>query len=246
MWCRADVAVSSPCTQAKAPLARPVPLVCCGCSKSPRRALHPLEHRVVSSLARPPARFHTLSLSRPCLPFCKAASAPPLAPGLGLHPGLPLAIGSARMSFGSSSVTSAPQAPSPANSTSRNSTRGSVVSVASSSAASARRPRNSIVSSALVGQLPAANADTHVTVLQTGGTIDKVWFANVCVIRLSYTCSHSLAHVQDYPKTKGGYSFEIGAAAVKRVLRVLRVPAAFTVDVRTVCRKDSQDITEKV
>ena len=52
--------------------------------------------------------------------------------------------------------------------------------------------------------------------------------------------------MQDYPKTKGGYSFEIGAAAVKRVLRVLRVPAAFTVDVRTVCRKDSQDITEKV
>ncbi len=56
--------------------------------------------------------------------------------------------------------------------------------------------------------------------LQTGGTIDK-----------------------DYPRTTGGYAFEIGDAAAARVLG--RVDPSFDYDVVTVARKDSLDLTDE-
>lgn len=59
-----------------------------------------------------------------------------------------------------------------------------------------------------------------VTFIQAGGTIDK-----------------------DYPKAVGGYCFEIGEPAVKRILR--RVNPNFGFEVVTVLRKDSLDITEE-
>ncbi|XP_069116024.1 probable L-asparaginase periplasmic [Argopecten irradians] len=59
-----------------------------------------------------------------------------------------------------------------------------------------------------------------VLVLQTGGTIDKC-----------------------YPKTILGYSFEIGEPAVSRVLD--RAKSTLTVEIKTVCRVDSQDISQE-
>ena len=55
--------------------------------------------------------------------------------------------------------------------------------------------------------------------IQTGGTIDK-----------------------DYPKATGGYAFEIGEPAVKRILQ--RVNPNFDFEVISVLTKDSLDITE--
>ena len=55
--------------------------------------------------------------------------------------------------------------------------------------------------------------------MQTGGTIDK-----------------------DYPRMLKGYAFEIGDAAVKRVLR--RVHMNFVALYRSACRKDSTQITD--
>jgi L-asparaginase len=54
--------------------------------------------------------------------------------------------------------------------------------------------------------------------IQTGGTIDK-----------------------DYPKTTGGYAFEIGESAVKRVLQ--RINANFDFEVISLVKKDSLDLT---
>jgi len=58
-----------------------------------------------------------------------------------------------------------------------------------------------------------------ITFIQTGGTIDK-----------------------DYPKTIGGYAFEISEPAVIRILEKLN--PSFEYEIISVCRKDSQDITE--
>ncbi len=55
--------------------------------------------------------------------------------------------------------------------------------------------------------------------MQTGGTIDK-----------------------DYPKATGGYAFEIGEPAAKRILQ--KVSPNFDFEVISVLSKDSQDITE--
>lgn len=65
---------------------------------------------------------------------------------------------------------------------------------------------------------PRVDDRMHITFLQTGGTIDK-----------------------DYPRMVGGYAFEICDPAVGRILH--SVPASFTHDVHTVCRKDSTEIT---
>ena len=56
--------------------------------------------------------------------------------------------------------------------------------------------------------------------IQTGGTIDK-----------------------DYPKTTGGYAFEIGESAAKRILQ--RINPSFDFEIVSILRKDSLDITEE-
>lgn len=58
----------------------------------------------------------------------------------------------------------------------------------------------------------------HITFIQTGGTIDK-----------------------DYPRTSGGYAFEFGEPATKRILQKLQ--PSFDFEVVTLCQKDSQEIT---
>jgi L-asparaginase len=55
--------------------------------------------------------------------------------------------------------------------------------------------------------------------LQTGGTIDK-----------------------DYPRTTKGYAFEITTPAVERILP--RINPTFEYEIKTVLRKDSQEITD--
>jgi len=59
-----------------------------------------------------------------------------------------------------------------------------------------------------------------ITFIQTGGTIDK-----------------------DYPKAIKGYAFEISEPAVKRIIEKLN--PNFEYEIITVCRKDSQDITDE-
>ncbi|MDK2413803.1 hypothetical protein QHH03_32430, partial [Aphanizomenon sp. 202] len=59
----------------------------------------------------------------------------------------------------------------------------------------------------------------EILILQMGGTIDK-----------------------DYPKTKAGYSFEVGEPAVRRILSRLRPSRSIITKIETVCRKDSQDV----
>jgi L-asparaginase len=56
--------------------------------------------------------------------------------------------------------------------------------------------------------------------IQTGGTIDK-----------------------DYPNATGGYAFEIGEPAVKRILK--RANPNFDFEIVSILRKDSLDITEE-
>ena len=55
--------------------------------------------------------------------------------------------------------------------------------------------------------------------IQMGGTIDKT-----------------------YPKTKNGYSFEIGDPAFQKILAKIRPGLAFKYKTKTVCQKDSQEI----
>ena len=55
--------------------------------------------------------------------------------------------------------------------------------------------------------------------IQTGGTIDK-----------------------DYPRESGGYAFEIGEPAVKRILN--RINPNFDFEIISILKKDSLDITE--
>lgn len=61
----------------------------------------------------------------------------------------------------------------------------------------------------------------EILILQMGGTIDK-----------------------DYPRTRGGYAFEVGEPAVRRVLARLRPARSIITKYDTVCRKDSLDITD--
>lgn len=58
----------------------------------------------------------------------------------------------------------------------------------------------------------------NITFIQTGGTIDK-----------------------DYPKNIGGWAFEIGEAAVIRILE--KLSPSFQFEVLSLLRKDSQEIT---
>jgi len=58
--------------------------------------------------------------------------------------------------------------------------------------------------------------------IQMGGTIDKT-----------------------YPKTKNGYSFEIGEPAFQKILDKVRPSLAFKFKSKTVCQKDSQEIDSK-
>jgi len=64
---------------------------------------------------------------------------------------------------------------------------------------------------------PRVDDRMHITFLQTGGVIDK-----------------------DFPKATGGYNLEICESAVTRILQ--NIPAGFTHDVHTVCRKEASDI----
>lgn len=59
----------------------------------------------------------------------------------------------------------------------------------------------------------------HILFIQTGGTIDK-----------------------DYPKSSGGYAFEFGEPAVRRILD--RLNPSFTYDIITAFQKDSQEILQ--
>eukprot|EP01065_Artemidia_motanka_P004334 TRINITY_DN12070_c0_g1_i1.p1 TRINITY_DN12070_c0_g1~~TRINITY_DN12070_c0_g1_i1.p1 ORF type:complete len:171 (+),score=40.02 TRINITY_DN12070_c0_g1_i1:88-600(+) len=62
---------------------------------------------------------------------------------------------------------------------------------------------------------------SSVLLVQTGGTLDK-----------------------DYPRTVGGYAFEIGEAASQRVLGRLAPVCNLQYSSVSVCRKDSLEITE--
>jgi L-asparaginase len=65
---------------------------------------------------------------------------------------------------------------------------------------------------------PRLDSKLHITFVQTGGTIDK-----------------------DYPRSKGGYAFEITDPAVDRILA--NVDKSFSFDVVTACKKDSTEMT---
>ena len=57
--------------------------------------------------------------------------------------------------------------------------------------------------------------------IQTGGTIDK-----------------------EYPKTIGGYSFEIGDPAIERVVGRVKPSVGFSYSTKSICKKDSQEIEQ--
>ena len=59
-----------------------------------------------------------------------------------------------------------------------------------------------------------------ITFIQTGGTIDK-----------------------DYPKTTGGWAFEFGEPATRRILEKLN--PSFEYEILTACQKDSLEITDE-
>ena len=62
-------------------------------------------------------------------------------------------------------------------------------------------------------------ATTNILFLQMGGTIDK-----------------------DYPRTKLGYSFEIGAPAILPILKKIKPTLNFDYEIKTICQKDSQEL----
>ena len=66
-----------------------------------------------------------------------------------------------------------------------------------------------------------SNSVNDILFIQTGGTIDK-----------------------DYPKTIGGYNFEIGQPAVERVFSKVKPSVGFDYKLTSVCLKDSQEITQ--
>jgi L-asparaginase len=62
----------------------------------------------------------------------------------------------------------------------------------------------------------------RIALVQTGGTIDK-----------------------DYPRSTLGYAFEIDEPATERIIAdAAHVPLSVDFDCRTVCRKDSTEITD--
>ena len=65
-------------------------------------------------------------------------------------------------------------------------------------------------------------ATTNILFLQMGGTIDK-----------------------DYPRTKLGYSFEIGVPAILPILNKIRPALNFSYEIKTICQKDSQELEDQ-
>ena len=65
-------------------------------------------------------------------------------------------------------------------------------------------------------------ATTNILFLQMGGTIDK-----------------------DYPRTKLGYSFEIGASAILPILNKIKPALNFSYEIKTICQKDSQELEDQ-
>ena len=65
-------------------------------------------------------------------------------------------------------------------------------------------------------------ATTNILFLQMGGTIDK-----------------------DYPRTKLGYSFEIGAPAILPILKKIKPTLNFDYEIKTICQKDSQELEDQ-
>ncbi|XP_042864121.1 uncharacterized protein LOC122248277 [Penaeus japonicus] len=62
----------------------------------------------------------------------------------------------------------------------------------------------------------------EILILQMGGTIDK-----------------------DYPRTKAGYSFEVGEPAARRILARLRPSRSIITKIECLCKKDSLDVTDE-
>ena len=67
---------------------------------------------------------------------------------------------------------------------------------------------------------PRLDSKLNVTFIQTGGTIDK-----------------------DYPRSSGGFAFEITDPAVERILN--NVEASFSWEIETACKKDSTEINNE-
>ena len=65
-------------------------------------------------------------------------------------------------------------------------------------------------------------ATTNILFLQMGGTIDK-----------------------DYPRTKLGYSFEIGPPAILPILNKIKPALNFSYEIKTICQKDSQELEDQ-
>ena len=66
-----------------------------------------------------------------------------------------------------------------------------------------------------------AASSKNILIIQTGGTIDK-----------------------EYPKTIGGYNFEIGDPAIDRVLARVKPTVGFSYRTKSICQKDSQEIDQ--
>lgn len=62
----------------------------------------------------------------------------------------------------------------------------------------------------------------NILFVQTGGTIDK-----------------------EYPRTIGGYNFEIGDPAIERIISKVKPSVGFGYNITSICRKDSQEILEE-
>ena len=70
--------------------------------------------------------------------------------------------------------------------------------------------------------MTTASPTKDILFIQTGGTIDK-----------------------EYPKTIGGYSFEIGDPAIERVVGRVKPSVGFSYTTVTICQKDSQEILQR-
>ena len=62
----------------------------------------------------------------------------------------------------------------------------------------------------------------NILFVQTGGTIDK-----------------------EYPRTIGGYNFEIGDPAIERIICKVKPSVGFEYNITSICRKDSQEIVKE-
>ena len=62
----------------------------------------------------------------------------------------------------------------------------------------------------------------NILFIQTGGTIDK-----------------------EYPRTIGGYDFEIGDPAIERIISKVKPSVGFEYSTISICRKDSQEIVQE-